>query len=61
MCNRYLRVLFVQAAWVVLIKPKICGALRAQALASRRPRNDCITMCWRSHAPTSSPVLPGAF
>ena len=23
--NRYLRVLFVQAAWVVLIKPKIWG------------------------------------
>src|SRR6266478_439307 len=31
--NRYLRVLFVQAAWVVLIKPKSLGAPRAQALA----------------------------
>jgi transposase len=30
--NRYLRVLFVQAAWVVLIKPKIWGAPWAQAL-----------------------------
>jgi hypothetical protein len=30
--NRYLRVLFVQAAWVVLIKPKIWER-RAQALA----------------------------
>ena len=30
--NRYLRVLFVQAAWVVLIKPQELGAPRAQAL-----------------------------
>ena len=30
--NRYLRVLFVQAAWVVLIKPKSLGAPWAQAL-----------------------------
>jgi transposase len=30
--NRYPRVLFVQAAWVVLIKPKELGAARAQAL-----------------------------
>ena len=30
--NRYLRVLFVQAAWVVLIKPKELGAPRAQIL-----------------------------
>ena len=31
--NRYLRVLFVQAAWVVLISAKELGALRAQRLA----------------------------
>ncbi len=30
--NCYLRVLFGQAAWVVLIKPKSWGAPRAQAL-----------------------------
>jgi transposase len=30
--NRYLRVLFVQAAWVVLIKPQTWEALRARAM-----------------------------
>ena len=28
--NRYLRVLFVQAAWVVLIKPKSCVPILLQ-------------------------------
>src|SRR5262249_37382514 len=44
--NRYLRVLFVQAAWAVLIRPKM-GSSRAQvvarsgqeATASQRPRH----------------------
>ena len=34
--NRYLRVLFVQAAWVVLIRPKSWERLRAQALDRSR-------------------------
>ena len=34
--NRYLRVLFVQAAWVVLIRPQKLGALRAQAVDRSR-------------------------
>jgi transposase len=45
--NRYLRVLFVQAAWVVLIKPKSWDSSWAQAMArggqkaapSQRPRH----------------------
>ncbi len=45
--NRYLRVLFVQAAWVVLVKPKELASSRAQAVArssqeaaaSQRPRH----------------------
>ena len=44
--NRYLRVLFVQAAWVVLIKPKSWERYGLSP-GSRRPRSGCITMCWR--------------
>ena len=58
--NRYLRVLFVQAAWVVLIKPKT-GSATGSNPGSRRPGSGCITMCWRSPSPTSSPASPGAF
>ena len=58
--NRYLRVLFVQAAWVVLIKPK-SWERHGLNPGSRRPGSGCITMCWRSHSPTSSPASPGAF
>ena len=51
--NRYLRVLFVQAAWVVLVKVK---ASRWDGHAKR----GCITMFWQSRLPTSSRASPGA-
>jgi transposase len=58
--NRYLRVPFVQAAWVVLIKPKIWErhGLKHWLEAARRRLHQT---CWRSHSPTSSPASPGAF
>jgi len=52
--NRYLRVLFVQAAWVVLVKVKPDRWATGLSLGSRPPRSGCITMCWRSHSLTSS-------
>ena len=42
--NRYLRVLFVQAAWAVLIKPKSWQAMGSSP-GSRRPRSGCTTTC----------------
>src|SRR5947199_4102467 len=53
--NRYLRVLFVQAAWVVLIKPKSWKrhGLKPWFEAARKRRSD-------SRSPTSSHALPGA-
>ncbi len=42
--NRYLRVLFVQAAWVVLVRLK---------------RWERYGTCWRLRSPTSSPASPG--
>ena len=50
--NRYLRVLFVQAAWVVLIKPKT-GNVTGLSPGSRLPRSGCTTTCSRSHSPTN--------
>ena len=49
--NRYLRVLFVQAA----------GSAMASRPGSRRPRNGYIATCWRLHSPTSWPVSRGVF
>ena len=56
--NRYLRVLFVQAAWVVLVKPM---SWERHGLKSwiEAARSGCTTTCWRSHSPTSSPASPG--
>src|SRR5262249_49363848 len=54
--NRYLRVLFVQAAWAVLIRPKNTGSSRG----SKRPRSGCITTSSPSRSPTSSLALRGA-
>jgi hypothetical protein len=48
--NRYLRVLFVQAAWAT-----------GSGLGSRPPRSGCITMCSPSPLPTSSRASRGAF
>ncbi|MET4118607.1 hypothetical protein ABIB90_002327 [Bradyrhizobium sp. JR4.1] len=58
--NRYLRALFVQAAWVVLVKVKGWEPM-ASNLGSKPPRNDCTTTCWRLRSPTSSPGSPGRF
>ena len=58
--NRYLRVLFVQAAWVVLIKPK-SWERQGSSPGSKPPRSGCTATCWRSRSPTSSPASPGAF
>ena len=55
--NRYLRVLFLQAAWVVLIKPK---SWERHGL-KRRPRGGCTTTCSPSRSPTSWRASPGAF
>ena len=57
--NRYLRVLFVQAAWVVLLRLKSWD--RYGLNGSKPPRSGCITTCWRSHWPTSWPAYPGRF
>jgi len=56
--NRYLRVLFVQAAWVVLVRIKNWEryGLKSWIEAAKR---GCITTCWRSHSPTSLPASPG--
>ena len=56
--NRYLRVLFVQAAWVVLVRS--VGSAMASNL-SKPLRNDCTTTCWRLRSPTSSPGSRGRF
>jgi transposase len=60
--NRYLRALFVQAAWVVLVRsgPSI-GTAMASSPGLRRPGSACITTCWRSRSPTSLPASPGRF
>jgi transposase len=57
--NRYLRVLFVQAAWVVLIKPKTWQrhGLKPWIEAG----SGCIATFLRSRSPISWPVSPGAF
>jgi len=60
--NRYLRVLFVQAAWVVLVKVKP-DKWEGHGLKPwiDPPRSGCIATCWRSHLPTSSRASRGAF
>jgi transposase len=57
--NRYLRVLFVQAAWVVLIKPKSWE--RHGLKPWRRLKSDCTATFSQSRLPTSWHVSPGAF
>src|SRR4051812_83901 len=56
--NRYLRVLFVQAAWVVLVRIKT-GNITGSNPGSTPPRGGCTTTCWRSRSPTSLPASPG--
>src|SRR5262249_46202496 len=59
--NRYLRALFVQAAWVVLVKvgPKH-GSGMASSRGSKRRRSVFITTFLPSRSPISSPALLGA-
>jgi transposase len=58
--NRYLRVLFVQAAWVVLVRIKDWDryVLKAWIDAAKKRLHH---MCWRSRWPTSLPALHGRF
>ena len=58
--NRYLRVLFVQAAWVVLIKPKSWERHGLKSLIEAA-KSGCTATCWRLRWPISWPVSPGAF
>src|SRR5436309_7080463 len=60
--NRYLRSLFVQAAWVVLVKigPKHWDRY-GSSRGSRPPGSASTTTCWRLRSPTSSPGSPGRF
>ena len=59
--NRYLRVLFVQAAWVTLVKVSP-NRWQGHGLKPglKPPRSDCTITCLRSRLPTSSRVSPGA-
>jgi len=56
--NSYLRMLFVQAARVVLLRPPT-GPSTASAAGWRLPPSACITTSSPQHSPTSSPALPG--
>nr|WP_244549661.1 transposase [Bradyrhizobium erythrophlei] len=60
--NRYLRALFVQAAWVVLVKlaPEN-WAVMGSSLGLRQRKSDCTTMCSPLRWPTSWPASPGRF
>jgi hypothetical protein len=59
--NRYLRALFVQAAWVVLVK--LGKKWERYGLRSwiEAAKGGCITTCWLLRSPTSSPAPPGRF
>src|SRR5882672_8982904 len=59
--NRYLRVLFVQAAWVMLVKVKPAKQAMGSNLGSRQPGSGCITTCWQSRSLTSLRASPGVF
>jgi transposase len=50
--NRYLRVLFVQAAWVVLIKPK-SWERHGSSTGSKPPRSGCTATFLRSRSSTA--------
>jgi hypothetical protein len=58
--NRYLRVLFVQAAWVVLVKVKCWEryGLKSWIEAAKKRLHHT---CWRLRSPTGSPASPGRF
>jgi hypothetical protein len=60
--NRYLRTLFVQAAWVVLVKIKPEGweryGLKSWIEAARQRLHP---MCWRLRSLTNSPGSPGRY
>jgi hypothetical protein len=58
--NRYLRALFVQAAWVGWSGQRN-GSAMGSNLGLKRRRSDCTTMCWPLRWPTSSPASRGRF
>jgi hypothetical protein len=58
--NRYLRVLFVQAARVVLVKPTMWDRHGLKPWIDTAKKR-CITTCWRSRSPTSLLASPGRF
>src|SRR3954447_13693239 len=60
--NRYLRTLFVQAAWVVLVKvgPKQWERYGLKSWIEAA-KNGYTTTCWRLRSPTNSPASPGRF
>jgi transposase len=59
--NRYLRALFVQAAWVVLSRSgQSIGPAMGSSHGSKQRRSDCITTSSPSRSPTSLPALLGA-
>jgi transposase IS116/IS110/IS902 family protein len=59
--NRYLRALFVQAAWVVLVKLGANHWERYGLLGSRRRRSDCTTTCSPLRWPISLLASRGRF
>ena len=60
--NRYLRVLFVQAAReFVPGEADDVGAPLARSPGSKPPRSGCTTTCWQSRSPTSLLASPGRF
>jgi transposase len=56
--NRYLRVLFVQAAWVVLVRIKNWERYELKSWIEAAKRR-FTTTCSRSRSPTSLPASPG--
>jgi transposase len=61
--NRYLRSLFVQAAWVVCWSRsgQSSGSAMGSSRGSRAQGNACTRTCWRLRLPTSLPASPGRF
>ena len=58
--NRYLRVLFVQTAWMVLYS-RGAGSATGSRRGSGPPRSGCTITCLLPRSPTSWPALRGRF
>jgi transposase len=59
--NRYLRALFRAGGRCCSRSGRSIGSAMDLRPGSKRPRSACITTCWRSPSPTSSPASPGRF